>query len=92
MAHHLISYDLHNQRHYQPVWDLLESWGAVRLLESLWVVTRNDSVGTLRDALKKVADSDDSFAVIELKPGSEWATQNGRPGGVDWLTRNIRRY
>lgn len=92
MAHFIISYDLHYQRHYQPVWDLLKSWGAVRLLESLWVVTRNDSVGTLRDALKNVADSDDSVAVIELKPGSEWASQNARQEGIDWLSRNIRRY
>ena len=32
MAHFVISYDLHNQRTYKPVWDTLESWGAVRLL------------------------------------------------------------
>ena len=32
MAHFIISYDLHHERHYQPVWNLLESWGAVRLL------------------------------------------------------------
>lgn len=45
MAHYIISYDLHKQRTYEPVWKALESWGAVRLLESLWVVTLNNGAG-----------------------------------------------
>jgi hypothetical protein len=89
MAHFIISYDLHNQRHYQPVWDKLESWGAVRLLESLWVATLNNTAGEVRDALKLVVDKDDSIAVIELKKGSGWGTWNGKKPGVDWLKANI---
>jgi CRISPR/Cas system-associated endoribonuclease Cas2 len=89
MAHFIISYDLHHQRHYQPVWDKLESWGAVRLLESLWVATLNNTAAQVRDALKAVADNDDSVAVIELKGGSGWATSNARKSGVDWLKANI---
>jgi hypothetical protein len=92
MPHFVVSYDLHYQRHYQPVWDLLESWGAIRLLESLWVVTRNSQPGTLREALKAVMDGDDSVAVIELGTGSQWATQNARQAGVQWLSRNIQNY
>ncbi len=92
MAHYVISYDLHKARNYQPVWNALASWGAVRLLESLWVVTLADSVGTVREALKALVDADDSIAVIELKAGSDWATFNARQAGVDWLTSNIRRY
>ena len=42
-----------------------------------------------RDALKAVADNDDSVAVIELKGGSGWATSNARKSGVDWLKANI---
>ena len=64
----------------------------MRLLESLWLVTSNHGPGALRDALQTAADTDDSIAVIELKTGSEWSTRLGRPAGVDWLTRNIRRY
>jgi hypothetical protein len=92
MAHFIISYDLHKQRTYQPVWNTLEGWGAVRLLESLWVVTLNNTVGEVREALLKVIDSDDSVAVIELKAGSGWASTRARQAGVDWLTSNIQRY
>ena len=46
MAHFIVSYDLHNQRNYKPVWDRLESWGAVRLLESLWATMRARQGGT----------------------------------------------
>lgn len=66
MAYYVISYDLHKQRTYPPVWALLESWGAVRLLESLWGVTMNTGAGEIRAALDKVVDADDSTAVIEL--------------------------
>jgi hypothetical protein len=89
MAHFIISYDLHNERHYQPVWDKLEGWKATRLLESLWVATLNNTATEVREALKAVADSDDSIAVVELKTGSGWSTWNGRAAGVEWLRRNI---
>ena len=89
MAAFLISYDLHNQRNYRPVWDLLESWGSTRLLESLWVVTLNNTASDVRDALSKAADSDDSIAIVEVKSGSMWATRNGRKAGVDWMKANV---
>jgi len=37
-------------------------------------------------------DADDSVAVIELKPGSEWAALRARELGTDWLTQNIQSY
>lgn len=89
MAHFMTSYDLHNQRTYEPVWDKLESWGAVRILESMWLVTLNNTAAQVRDALKAVVDTDDSIVVIELKTGSMWGTVNGKKAGVDWLKRNI---
>jgi hypothetical protein len=89
MAHYIASYDLHNQRHYQPVWNELESMGATRLLESLWVLTSALTASQIRDRIAKAADSDDSVAVIELKPGSYWGTVRARPHGVQWLQQNI---
>lgn len=89
MAHYIVSYDLHNQRHYEPVWNLLGQLGATRLLESLWVVTSGLTAVQLRDALDKVIDKDDSTAVVELKSGSFWASQRAKPLGVEWLQRNI---
>jgi hypothetical protein len=92
MTHYLISYDLHNQRHYDPVWELLGSWGAVRLLESLWLVTRNETIGATRESLSGAMDEDDAVIVIELKSGSQWASRNARSPGTDWLTAKLQRY
>lgn len=92
MAHFLISYDLHKVRNYEPLWAALGSWGAVRLLESVWLVSINSGAGDIRDALLRAVDNDDSIAVIELKPGSEWSTHRAKPAGTDWLTLNIKRY
>jgi hypothetical protein len=90
MAHFGISYDLHNRRTYEPLWRLLESWGAVRLLESYWIVTLPNTAAQVRDALQKVVDSDDSLAIVELKAGSDWACRLAKPDGVAWLRKNIR--
>jgi flagellar biosynthesis/type III secretory pathway ATPase len=90
MAHFAIGYDLHNQRTYPPVWNLLKSWGAVRLLESFWLATLNSTAAQVRDALQRVVDTDDSVAVIELKTGSDWACVRAKPEGVEWLRRNLR--
>lgn len=92
MKHFIISYDLRKARNYQPVWSALESWGAVRLLESLWVVSLNSGTAQIRDALQSLVDNDDGVAVIELKPGSDWSTLNAQRAGAAWLTSNIKRY
>lgn len=89
MAHYVVSYDLHNQRYYQPVWDAIEKMGGVRLLESFWLVTSNLSAAQVRDAIVAAADSDDSVAVIQLQPGSNWGTIRARQSGVNWLKQNI---
>ena len=89
MAHFIVSYDLHKQRSYGPVWKLLEDWGATRLLESLWVVTLGNKAGEVRDGLKAVIDDDDSIAVVELKAKSGWAALRAKPDGVAWLRANI---
>jgi len=90
--HVLISYDLHKVREYKDLYDLLEGWGAVRLLESVWVVTRNDRIGVIRKAVSDTLDSDDSVAVVELKPGSGWASLRARAAGIGWLKKNIKDY
>jgi hypothetical protein len=92
MAHYIVSYDLHRQRAYDGIWAKLEAWGAVRLLESLWLVTLNSPVGTVRSELVATVDGDDAVAVIELQPGSAWASTNARDPGVKWLTQNIQNY
>lgn len=93
MQHFIISYDLHRQRTYEPVWEMLEGWGAVRLLESLWVVTTSKGgAGEIRTALQAVIDNDDSLTVIELKAGSQWSAIRAKLAGTAWLSANIRTY
>jgi hypothetical protein len=89
MACYAVTYDLRKQRNYQPLWNLLKSWGAVRLLESFWLLHSGASVAQIRDALAAVVDGDDGIAVIEVKAPSLWATWNAIPLGVAWLKRFI---
>jgi hypothetical protein len=91
MKHYIVSYDLHNERNYQPVWDYLKAIGATRLLESLWVVSHTATAAQIRDGLKLKMDADDSCAVIELKAGSFWASQKAKVAGVEWLQQNISK-
>lgn len=89
MASFLISYDLHKVRNYQPLYDKLDEWGAVRLLESVWLANMTGTAGAIRDVLAGLGDDDDSFAVIELKKGSRWATRRAKKSGNDFLRANL---
>lgn len=92
MAKFLISYDYHRQRDYSGIHDLLENkWKAARLLESLWLASVNGTADQVLDAVVRQGDEDDSFAVIELKPGSDWQTRFAEQPGYDWLNKHILR-
>jgi CRISPR/Cas system-associated endoribonuclease Cas2 len=85
----LISYDLRNQRNYNPLYEQLNKWKAKRLLESVWLTELNTTSTSLRDDLKNLVDSDDGIAVIELKSDSMWATVRVKAEGLDWLKAKI---
>ena len=72
MAQYVASYDLSRTRvrNCHPMLHKLESWGATRLLESLWVFNSDLSASQIRDELQAAADVNDAFAVLELKPGA----------------------
>jgi hypothetical protein len=92
MALYVVSYDQHRDRDYTPIWTLLHQWDAQRILESVWLVAINATVGAVRDALRAKTRNEDSLMVIELQPGNQWATYNAQINGVDWLTNHIQRY
>lgn len=76
MALYFLSYDLRNQRDYQSLYDELEEFKAVRILESLWCFKRiNTTAGKLRDYFKKFIDSDDGLSVSEVV---NWGTFNAQ--------------
>lgn len=89
MAQFLVTYDLHKQRNYTQLYQLMASWNATRLTESLWLANLKGPAPTIRDFVAGTLDRDDSVAVIELKPGSDWATQNIGPAANAWLGANI---
>lgn len=69
-----ITYDLRKQRDYQKLYDELESFNAVRVLESTWCFNRiNTNVSGLRDYFKSFIDADDGIVVSEV---TGWSTFN----------------
>jgi hypothetical protein len=86
---YLISYDLRKQRNYEPLWALLRNSGAVKILESSWLVDSPNSSVAIRDHLRTVIDNDDGLIVLPLAPGVVWATFQALPLGVEWLRTNV---
>lgn len=57
-----LEYDLRNRRDYQPLYDELDRYGAVRILESLWCFKRFQTTAAgLRDHFKQYIDNDDGL-------------------------------
>ena len=82
MALYFLDYDLRKTRNYQPLYDELANFQAVRVLESSWCFNRfNTSAAGLRDHFKQFIDSDDGLSVVEV---TDWATRNalGTPKGL----------
>jgi hypothetical protein len=74
MALYFLTYDLRSDRDYQKLYDELEKFNAVKVLESTWCFKRvNTSASGLRDYYKKFIDSNDGLLVDE---SSNWATFN----------------
>lgn len=94
MAYFLISYDLHWDRKYEPLYALMEHWRAVRLHQSLWLVELPVTAEVVKNAilLGRFVDSDDSVAVLQLKPGAQWALERELPGSRQWLLRRLPKW
>lgn len=72
MALYFLSYDLRKSRDYQKLYDELDDFNAVRILESTWCFNRiNTSAAGLRDYFKKFVDTDDGVIVSRVP---EWAS------------------
>lgn len=72
MALFFLSYDLRGERDYQTLYDELEKFHAVRILESEWCFKRfNIDAKGLRDYFKQFIDEDDGLCVSEV---TDWAS------------------
>lgn len=83
----MISYDQHKDKDYTPVWTLLKQWGAVRILESVWLVDIGQKATWVRDTLRAKTHEEDSVMVIQIFPNSDWSTFGSLKAGVDWLKK-----
>ncbi len=77
MALYFLTYDLRNKRDYQKLYDELEKFKAVRVLESTWCFNRfNTSANNLKDYFKSFVDSDDGLLLVEAKDHATFNTQS----------------
>ncbi|MEO1167258.1 MAG: hypothetical protein AAFW97_00960 [Pseudomonadota bacterium] len=89
MTKFLITYDNKAPRDYRKLYQLMASWRAVRLAESVWLAELRGPAGIVRNCVQNALQRDDVVAVIELKPGSDWATNHVHPAASDWLANNV---
>ncbi len=79
MSLYFVSYDLRNARNYQALYDELNRFSAVRILESTWCFNRfNTDVAGLRDHFLNFVDRDDGIIVSEIHNWASYGT-NGNP-------------
>lgn len=87
MNRFLISYDLVKTKDYQAVYKRLESNGAHRLLESVWVASFEDGVtaSAVVKWLRDVVDDDDKIVAVKFV---DHYYLNAKPGTNGWFTAN----
>lgn len=68
---------------------LLSGWGAVALYDGAWLVDHRFSALDLRNGLQGLLHDDDPAIVLELKPGSWWASEHASRSGLQWLRAHV---
>ena len=86
---YLISYDLHRERDYARLYQLLAAWDAVCLTESNWLVRLAGPTPVIRDIVAGALDNDDTVAVVQLPHGSDWATLRTNSAAVAALSADV---
>lgn len=90
MALYIVSYDLRKKRDYPAIWKALETAGAVKLLESLWLLDVPLSATAVRDKFGAEMDADDGIAIVQIDSTGYWATRGVLSEGRDWLKQKIK--
>jgi CRISPR/Cas system-associated endoribonuclease Cas2 len=83
----VLTYDVRATHHdYTNLYNLLASWRAAHLQNSVWLADMNGNAAAVRDAMKAHMHLDDTVAVIQMpSTGTDWATIHTRPEGTAWL-------
>ncbi|WP_046758043.1 hypothetical protein [Kordia jejudonensis] len=79
---YFLSYDLRNEKNYQKLYDELDKFDAIKILESLYCFKYlDDKTSDLRDHFKGFMDKSDGFIIIKC---DHWASYNidGNPNNL----------
>jgi CRISPR/Cas system-associated endoribonuclease Cas2 len=72
MAKFYIAYDLDKPgQNYPELWNELDSLGAQRVQDSVWVLASDSAAKDLRDTLQQYIDQNDRLLVVQ-SAGSAW--------------------
>jgi CRISPR/Cas system-associated endoribonuclease Cas2 len=84
---YVLTYDVRAKNHdYTRLYELLNSWKAAHLQDSVWLADMNGGAEAVRDAMRAHMHPDDTVCVVQLPAsGANWAAINARPDGVQWL-------
>lgn len=87
MALWVLTYDQRATHHdYSNLYQLLNSWRAAHLQNSVWLADLNGNASAIRQSMVAHMHQDDTVSVIQLPPsGANWAAINCRPEGTNWL-------
>ena len=88
MALYFVGYDARPEARAK-LEGLLSDWGAATLYDGAWLVDHRCSALDLRNSLQGLLRDDDPAIVLELKPGSWWASEHADRGGLDWLRAHV---
>lgn len=88
MALYFVGYDVRTVNRGE-LEALVRGWGAVSLYDGAWLLNRNLSALEIRNALQGFLRDDDPAIVLELKPGSWWASEHVDRSALDWLKAHV---
>jgi hypothetical protein len=90
MAQYLITYDNKPPRNYTSLYQLMASWKAIRLADSVWLANLQGPAGPIRNIVMSKLQLNDLVAVVELKHGADWAVSTAVPAAAKtWLSNNV---
>jgi hypothetical protein len=90
MAKFLITYDNRPPCNYDALYRLMAAWSAVRIADSVWLASLNADASQVRGFVVNALQRNDIVAVLELQPGSDWATSCVNAAANAWLSAHIR--
>ena len=90
MAQYLITYDNKPPRNYTALYQLMASWKAVRLADSVWLANLQGPAPAIRQIVLSKLQRNDLVAVVELKHGADWAVSDAVPVAArTWLSNYV---